>query len=403
MSSVDAARVVRELRALDERSGGRRVAWTPCWAEERARLVDGLGAEVEGLEVEQDPAGNLHLTLPGALDGTVLVSSHLDCVPDGGWLDGCLGVLAGAEVLRAAARLPAAERRTLRLTDWADEEGRFGRSLLGSSAACGTLDVDAVRALRDPDGVTLADGLAACGVAVDELPRAAGRLGDVVAALELHIEQGPVLEAQGRALAAVEGCLGVRRSVVRFTGQAAHAGATPMSLRADPVAAASAFTLAAIEEAVVAGGLATVGAIRAHPGIPTAVAAVCEVSVDVRHAALDGLEALDRRLAELASRIADDEGCGVHADEVWSIDPLDFDPGLVQHLREASGGGAPLRSGPLHDSASLVQVGVPAAMLFVRTRGGISHSREEDAAEADLVAGVEAFGATALALVDDSG
>ena len=388
---MSAERVIARLRELDERSGGRRVAWTDCWRDERERIWAELKEAVPQVQTERDPAGNLWARLPGESEETVIVGSHLDCVPDGGWLDGCLGVLAGAEALEAVARA-GTPRRTLALVDWADEEGaRFGHSLLGSSAAAGVLDVRAAAQLRDADGVTLRDAVAAHGVTIENMPRATAQLDDAVAFLELHIEQGPVLEEQDRAACAVRGCLGVRRTAFTISGRAAHAGATPMALRQDPLVAAAGAVRALRDAAVDAGGLATVGTFAAEPGTPTAVPARVRFVVDIRHADLEGLERLDTRAHEEAKVAAEAEGCSMETSPVWEIDPLPFDADLVARARDLTGGGEPLTSGPLHDAAAVCRAGVPTAMIFVRTRGGVSHTREEDAADADLAIGIDAL------------
>ncbi len=201
---MDAARVIADLRELDRRTGGpggaRRVCWTDEWAAARDFL-----RELLPVEASLDAAGNLWAVVPGDSEEVVAIGSHIDSVPSGGWLDGALGVMAAVEVLRSLD----APARTVAFVDWADEEGsRFGRSLLGSSAFSGTLDPDTVRGLADADGVTLADAVAAHGVSVDEMPSAAaGR--SLAAYLELHIEQGPVLEAEGVACGAVLGTFGM--------------------------------------------------------------------------------------------------------------------------------------------------------------------------------------------------
>ncbi len=240
-AEFDPLRAITALRALDADSGGRRIAWTADWERARAWLRGEL-AGIPGVQERTDEAGNLWARLPGRSPDTVVLGSHLDCVPNGGWLDGALGVVAALEALRTIAADPEPPDRSVALVDWADEEGaRFGHSLLGSSAAAGLLDVPAVSALRDRDGIALPDVLAAHGVAVARMPDARASLDGVIAYLELHIEQGPVLERTGRPCAAVDGCLGVRRTLVTFTGEAGHAGATPMDGRRDPVQAAVAY------------------------------------------------------------------------------------------------------------------------------------------------------------------
>jgi N-carbamoyl-L-amino-acid hydrolase len=394
-------RALRELRELDERSGGRRVAWTDTWAQERRRWADAVAA-LPGVSVDQDAAGNLWARLPGREPGTVVAGSHLDCVPGGGWLDGCLGVLGATAALRELAERPDPPRHSVAVVDWADEEGaRFGHSLLGSSAACGLLDVAHARTLRDADGVALPDALAEHGVDLDRVDAATSWLDDARAYVELHIEQGPVLEAEGRAAAGVSGCLGVRRHRIVLHGREAHAGASPMDDRRDPVLAAAAIALLARDAAVELGGLATVGALRALPGTPTAIAASCDLTLDLRHRELDGLVALERRVLDGADDAARRERVELDAELIWSIDPVAFDGGLVERARAATGGGAPLVSGPLHDAAACARAGVPTAMLFIRSRGGVSHSREEDSDEADVIAGVDALVQVVGTLADE--
>lgn len=389
---MDPTRVIAELRELDSRSGGQRVAWTEVWSAERERVFDGARRDLPDVEIERDEAGNIWMTLPGERPGKILAGSHLDCVPDGGWLDGCLGVLAAIECARQLALEPLSWRKTFAVVDWADEEGaRSGHSLLGSSAAAGLLDLDHLRGLTAADGAPVVELLSACSVDPARMAESSSRLRSADAYVELHIEQGPVLEAEGRASAAVSGCLGVRRLRFRFTGQVAHAGATPMDMRRDPTLAASRFVLGAHDAAVADTGLATVGVLNASPGTPTAVPAAVEVVLDLRHRDRDTLERLAAQVADLAERKAEAAGCGVEKEQIWSIDPVIFDTGLVERAAAITGG-EPLVSGPLHDAAAVSLAGVPTAMLFVRTRGGISHSREEDASEEDLATAITQLG-----------
>jgi N-carbamoyl-L-amino-acid hydrolase len=189
VEGVDARRAVAELKELAELTGGpdgaQRVAWTETWAEARSWLRGKL-AEIDGVEVETDEAGNLWATAPGDSEKAVLLGGHIDSVPNGGWLDGCLNTIAALEVLRVLA--PRRRPVTLRLVDWADEEGaRFGRSLLGSSAAAGTLDPDAVRGLKDREGVALPDALKEHGVDLDRIGESGRQLENAVAYLELSV------------------------------------------------------------------------------------------------------------------------------------------------------------------------------------------------------------------------
>src|SRR6184192_476407 len=244
--ALSPGRVVEELKELreltEDENGAQRVAWTDTWERARGWLREKLSGLP--LEHEIDEAGNQWWTLRGASERAVLIGGHIDSVPNGGWLDGALNVVAGVEVVRRLAEEeePAA---TVRLVDWADEEGaRFGRSLFGSSAAAGSMrDQEELAALKDRDGTALPDALRAHGVELDNALAAHAQLEHAVAYLELHIEQGPVLESMDLPLGVVLGTFGVERHQVTFRGQAAHAGSTPMDKRRDALAGAAKLAL----------------------------------------------------------------------------------------------------------------------------------------------------------------
>lgn len=406
---IDAARVIADLRELDQRSGGpagaRRVAWGEEWRAARGFVAE-LLAEI-GIGPERDPAGNVWAYLEGEAEPALALGSHVDSVPAGGWLDGALGVMAALGVLRAWARSGRRPPRTLALVDFADEEGSsFGRSLLGSSALSGTLDPEAVADLRDADGRTLAEALAENGVELARALEAGRRRGRIAAFLELHIEQGPVLDAEGVAVAAVLGCSGVERHRLRFEGQTSHAGTTPMDVRRDAGLAAAQTALAIERIARDHRGVGTTGGLRFEPGIATAVAGAAELLVDLRHPEPDALASMLSRTLEAARTAAGERGCELAAELIWRIEPIPFDAELVAAAgdvaRTAGGRDEPLVSGALHDAAEVSRV-APAAMMFCPSIGGISHAREEDTAEADLAVAIEAFGALANRLLGDDG
>ncbi len=388
----DPQRPIADLRELAELTGGeggaRRLAWSADWAKAREWLL-GKIAET-GASVERDAAGNLWATKPGESSKVLVVGSHIDAVPHGGWLDGALGIMGALECLRAHDG-----KVTLKLVDWADEEGaRFGRSLLGSSAAAGTLDPDAVRNLTDAEGTKLPDALKAHGVDLDGM--SAASLDGIDAYLELHIEQGPRLEQMGKPAAAVIGCFGVERHSIAFTGRASHAGSTPMNLRHDAFLAAGRFGLAARESAIERGGVATIGTVKAEPGIPTIINQRVEVTLDQRAFKPEQLAAMLADVKAAAERIAEEEGCEVEWSRIWQIDPIPFDEQLVelaaQAVAEVTGDEAPrLPSGALHDCAEVARV-LPAVMVFSSSIGGVSHSPVEDTSEADLEVALRAFG-----------
>ncbi|MDQ6773952.1 MAG: M20 family metallo-hydrolase [Candidatus Dormibacteraeota bacterium] len=384
MAGLDPHRTVRELRELQgvtgDAEGAQRLAWTDTWLRSRLWLAERL-AQLP-VDVAIDEAGNQWATLPGRSPRALLIGGHLDSVAAGGWLDGCLGVLAGLEVLRRLAA-DGPPPLSVSLVNWADEEGaRFGRSLFGSSAAAGRLPPDEVRALVDPAGISLPAALSACGVDLDSVGRAGRRLESAAAYLELHIEQGPVLERLGLPLGAVLGTFGVERHGVRFTGQSAHAGSTPMNARRDPVAGAARFALEVREGAREASGVATVGRLVTSPGIATAVAGSCELTLDQRHldrAALAGMLAGARAAGR---RIASEEKVDVSWEPLFHVGPVHFHPALVDLCEaaavEVAGRCHRLPSGPLHDATSMAVAGVPTGMIFVQSLRGLSHTKEED-------------------------
>ena len=399
---VDPQRALRhldELRVLtSDGHGAQRVAWTPVWLKARAWFEEKLAALPYPVEHHYDAAGNHWVTLAGESARALILGSHLDSVPNGGWLDGCLGVIAALEVLTAIAEdtrgVPAL---TLRLVDWADEEGaRFGRSLFGSSAFAQTHSIAADRGRTDREGVTLESALEACGVAIDRIGEASVEQANAAAYLELHIEQGPVLEALGLPLGVVLGTKGVERWAITFLGQEAHSGSTPMAVRRDALAAASKL---ALEIRPIArkhpDAVATMGSVKTFPGIVTAVVGRCEATLDLRD--LD-IEVLAQMLAECraaSERFAAEEGCTVAWSKIWSIEPVPFDPALIaladEAVREVTATSHRLPSGPLHDAAEVARAGIPTVMMFVQSLNGLSHNAAEDTRREHLELGIRAF------------
>ncbi len=404
---MSARDVIANLRALAARTsdaqGAQRVAWGPVWRDARGWLDDLLAGE--GLRAESDAAGNRWITLPGTRPDTVVIGGHLDSVPNGGWLDGPLGVLAGVEALRR--RRGTTPPVTLAVVDFADEEGaRFSRSLLGSSGASGSLVPDRVRGLVDRQGVRLVDALAENGVVLDRMADARLSLDarQPRAYLELHIEQGPILEAMGRSTGAVVGTYGVERHVLRFLGQAAHSGSTPIAMRRDAFLAAAETALACREIALrhstpAAGMVCTVGTVSVEPGIVTAVPGVCEIALDQRALEPDTLQRALADAHEAAARAAAANGVTVEWRHVWRIDPCRFDPRLVDlcadAVLEATGHAPRLPSGPLHDAVEMGRI-MPSVMMFAASTNGLSHCKEEDTPEPDLEVTIDAF----LRLID---
>ena len=388
---------LKELRALTgDANGAQRVAWTDTWLKAR----EWFAQKLSGLPVEHhyDPAGNNWATLPGESEKSLLIGGHLDSVPNGGWLDGSLNVLAGLEILRRInAEFNGRPPVTVRLVDWADEEGaRFGRSLLGSSAFAGTASIAADRVRTDRDGVRLEDALRRCGVEIDRFPEATSEQKNAAAYIELHIEQGPVLERMGLPLATVLGTKGVERHAITFHGQEAHSGSTPMNARRDALAAAAKL---ALEIRTIAGkhpdAVCTVGSVKTFPGIVTAVVGRCEATLDQRDLDPTVLATMFREAREASERFAKEERCTVEWSQIWNIEPIAFDPGLLdlcdEAIREVAQTTHRMPSGPLHDAAEVSRSGIPTVMMFVQSVGGISHNKIEDTREEHLEMAVTAF------------
>jgi N-carbamoyl-L-amino-acid hydrolase len=394
------ARTVAELRELQEltgdENGAQRVAWTETWEEARRWLREKVGST--GAEEEVDEAGNQWFTLRGSSQRALLIGGHIDSVPNGGWLDGCLNVLAGVEVLRRLAE-EGTPPLTVRLVNWADEEGaRFGRSLFGSSAAAGSMsDQDELRERRDADGVALPDALAAHDVDLDRALEARGQLADAVAYLELHIEQGPLLESLDLPLGVVLGTFGVERHLVTWRGQAAHAGSTPMDQRRDALAGAAKLELEIreIAQRVGGGAVCTIGGVVTKPGIVTSVVETAECLLDQRHLDATWLAELLSNAEAASRRFAQEEGIEVEWERIWSIEPIPFDERLIEladeAVREVSGLSHRLPSGPLHDAAEVARAGIPTVMLFVQSLRGLSHTKLEDTEEEHLELAVQAL------------
>jgi beta-ureidopropionase / N-carbamoyl-L-amino-acid hydrolase len=336
--------------------------------------------------------------LRGASDRSVLIGGHIDSVPNGGWLDGALNVVAGVEVLRRLAG-QGQPPVTVRLVNWADEEGaRFGRSLFGSSAAAGSMaDQDELRARKDANGIALPDALSEHGVQLESALDARSELEGAASYLELHIEQGPVLEAMDLPLGVVLGTFGVERHEVTFRGQAAHAGSTPMDKRRDALAGAARLELEIREIAkrTGEGAVCTMGAVVTKPGIVTSVVETAECLLDQRHLDAAKLAAMLEQAKTASERFADEEDVEVGWNRIWNIEPILFDDALIEladeSILEVARASHRLPSGPLHDAAEVARAGIPTVMLFVQSLRGLSHTKLEDTKEEHIELSVQAL------------
>jgi beta-ureidopropionase / N-carbamoyl-L-amino-acid hydrolase len=281
--------------------------------------------------------------------------------------------------------------------DWADEEGaRFGRSLLGSSAFAGTHSIEADRGRTDKDGVSLEAAVRRCGYDFSHFPEAARERSGAAAYLELHIEQGPVLESLNLPLGVVLGTKGVERNQIVFHGQEAHSGSTPMRARRDALAAAAKL---ALEIRNIAGkhpdAVCTIGSLKTFPGIVTAVVGRCEATLDQRDLDATVLADMYREAKDASERFAREERCTVEWSPLWRIEPVAFNPQLIElceaAVKEVAGTPHRLPSGPLHDAAEVARAGIPSTMMFVQSLRGISHNKIEDTKEEHLELAVRAF------------
>ena len=405
MSSLNPQRTVaelKELRALTgDENGAQRVAFTPMWVKTRDWLKQKL-SELP-LETHTDAAGNFWATLRGESEKALLIGGHLDSVPNGGWLDGCLNVLAGVEILRRInAQFDGKPPITIRLVDWADEEGaRFGKSLFGSSACSGNLDMNEARGLVDKQGIKLPDALKNIGIDFERVKDSGKELKNAAAYLELHIEQGPVLLDLNLPLGAVLGTFGVERHAITFHGQAAHSGSTPMNRRKDAFLAAAKMSSEIYniakrsKDQADAGGVCTIGSCTTKPGIVTSVVEECRITLDQRHLDAAKLATMLADAKAASEKFAREGNVKVSWERLWQIAPRPFNDELIalcdEAIRETCGKAHRLPSGPLHDAAEVAAVGIPTVMMFVQSLHGISHNKIEDTQEEHLELCVTAF------------
>jgi allantoate deiminase len=394
---VTAAAVIarcRELAEVSQEDGHlTRPFATPAMA--RANALVGAWMAQAGLEVRTDAMGNLVGRIEGTdpTAGTLLLGSHLDTVRDAGAFDGPLGVLSAVACVERLRDQGVALPFAIDVLGFADEEGlRYGTAYLGSRALAGDVEAE-VLALRDADGIALADALRAFGGAPDALASAARRGERLRGWCEVHIEQGPVLEERDLPVGVVSAIAGATRAALRFDGCAGHAGTVPMASRRDAACAAAEWVLAVEAAGRREPGLvATVGRLEALPGASNVVPGGAVASLDVRHAEDAARERAVAALREEAQRIGAARGVEVAWREVMRAGAVSPDPALTERLAGVVAAcGVPvarLASGAGHDAVALASL-CPVAMLFVRCAGGISHHPDESVAEADVAVALE--------------
>jgi hydantoinase/carbamoylase family amidase len=400
MSALNPKRTVAELKELRtltaDDNGAQRIAFTKTWVKTREWLRERLKGLP--LEIHNDAAGNTWFTLAGTSEKCLLIGGHMDSVPNGGWLDGSLNVLAGVEILRRInTQYNGKPPVTVRLVDWADEEGaRFGKSLFGSSACSGNLNLEEARTLKDKDGISLPDALRNVGIDLERVKESRGELANAATYLELHIEQGPVLLDMNLPLAAVLGTFGVERHAINFHGQAAHSGATPMNRRKDAFLAAAKMSPEIYRIAERSGnGVCTIGSCTTKPGIVTSVVEDCRITLDQRHLDVAALAKMLSDAKAASEKFAREGNVPVSWERLWHIAPRPFNDELIvlcdEAIRETCGKSHRMPSGPLHDAAEMAAAGVPTVMMFVQSLHGISHNKIEDTKEEHIELAVTAF------------
>jgi len=412
MIEIDGDRLLADLRTLSEfgrvETGVHRLSLTDEDVAARKWLAARM-AEA-GLEARIDGLGNVYGTTPG-VRRTVLIGSHTDTVPKGGWLDGAMGVMYGLEVARAFLESRGAGGEDNRdagvdVISFVDEEGHF-HGTTGSLTFCGDFDPETVLTFTNTDGVSYAEALARTGFAGGPVTRLDPARH--IAFMEAHIEQGPILEAADKRIGIVTGIAGMRRTAAVFSGQADHAGTIPMAMRRDAAGAMIAFLhdLAGRFKAMAAANTVwNFGYYRIEPGAPNQVAARAEVTVEFRD--LDKA-LLDRMADEVEAAAADAAGAtggkvSVETDRVLAIHPADMAPEIGRHIEAASLAldVEPLwmPSGAAHDAMHLARV-MPSAMLFVPSLGGRSHDPAENTSDADIVLGAQVLAGTVERVLAD--
>ena len=397
MSELNSGRTIdelKELRALtSDKNGAQRLAFTETWAKARQWLAN--KARELGAEVARDAAGNLWMTLRGESEKALLIGGHIDSVPNGGWLDGSLNTLVGLEILRCI-KTQGRPPITVRLVDWTDEEGaRFGKSLFGSSACAGHLELEEARRLTDKEGIALPDALREQGIDFERVAECSRELQNAAAYIELHIEQGPVLLDLDLPLGAVLGTFGVERHAITFHGQAAHSGSTPMNRRKDAFLAAAKMSPEIYRITERHGGVCTIGSCLTKPGIVTSVVEECRIALDQRHLDSAALAQMLEKARAASECFAEEGNVTVEWERLWQIEPIPFHDELIafcdEAIRETCGQSHRLPSGPLHDAAEVARAGIPTVMMFVQSLNGISHNKIEDTKEEHLELAVRAF------------
>ncbi len=362
--------------------------------------------EAAGLSVTLDAAGNLVGRQAGDEDlPALMIGSHTDTVAGGGRFDGVIGIVGGLEIVRCLNELGISLRHPLEVVDFlAEEPTDFGVSTVGSRGMVGALSPELL-AKTNEQGRPLSEALTELGGRPEEVPGEVRQRGDIAAYLEMHIEQGPVLDQEGIPLASVTGIAGIRRFTVIIDGESNHAGTTPMELRRDALVAASRFV---IESELVfrseANSVGTIGYLQISPNMANVVPGQAELIVEMRSIDPQIIDRIDERLHQKAKGVAEERGISIRMDPLTDATPVQADPRLIeittQACRQTDPRALVLPSGAGHDATQIGTI-APIGMIFVPSRNGISHNPAEWTDMEDIALGVQAM-ARALVLADEA-
>lgn len=383
---VDGRRLRQDIEALSligrgENRGIYRTAFSDSDMEAREWLKTRIGDA--GLDCYQDGAANVFARLNWRQDSaSVMAGSHIDSVPAGGYLDGALGVMAGLECLRRIKELGLTLKRPLESVAFSDEEGRFG-GIFGSRALCGHLTPEDVHGARDLDGVSLIDAMAKHGLNAMDALSASRRQGAIHSFVELHIEQGPVLERQQLHLGAIDAIAGLFKWTIRLRGNAGHAGATPMDMRQDPFQGLAEFSSELpriLEEHGSPRSVATIGRVELSPGAANVIPNLAEFSLDVRDTDGEILTTLGDAMRRALSAIARRRQLMFEFDILSEIEPVKCDTKVVQLIERTSRAlginSTRMASGAAHDTQIMTSI-APTGLIFIPSKGGRSHTPAE--------------------------
>ncbi|MDD3802642.1 MAG: Zn-dependent hydrolase [Desulfuromonas thiophila] len=393
---------------LQADGGVSRLAFSKADQQARSWLIQRM--QQLGLQVQLDAAGNLRGRLAGDQPhlSAIATGSHLDSVPNGGHYDGVIGVLAGLEVVRRLRRNGQRLARSVEVINFAAEESsRFGIATLGSKAITGKLTASELEQIHDEQGNSYASLLRQAGGQPEQLQHQRLDRRQLAAFIELHIEQGPVLEQQGCALGLVSAIAAASRFRVRLTGRNDHSGTTPMPLRRDALAAAAEMVLAVEQLArdIQAETVATVGRLSCSPGVMNVVPGSADFCIDLRDSDACRKERLTGQLQSQLQAIARRREIALHIDLLSNEQPVVLDAQLRQRIaaiaRRHGQETLSLVSGAGHDAMQLADV-VPTALLFVPSCHGISHNSAEQTALADIAQGVDLLYASVVELAQDT-